>query len=168
MSGHAGHPDIVDGFPVLKARAMNGDGEPEATAPRPAHHGSPGSGRACKAKGREAWIVAAVVNGAGSVAAAILAVAGVLAWVVVGLAAGFTRSWLDVLFAVSGAVTLVTVIVIQHTTGRRFRALTLQLDELLRVGDRHIGAERSPQETQEDLEHDVVEDRRADNGREGT
>ena len=102
--------------------------------------------------------VAAVVTAAGSTAAAVLAMAGVAAWLAVGVAVGFTPGWLDVLFAVSGAVTLVMVIFIQHTTARQLRAVLLKLDELVRVDshadDRLIGAERTPLEVQENLERD--------------
>jgi low affinity Fe/Cu permease len=98
----------------------------------------------------------AIVDGAGSAAAAAVVVMLVAVWASVGAARGFTESWLTLLFAVSGAVTLVMVFFIQHTTGRQIRALSLKLDELVRThpdaDDAVIGAEHSPLHEQDQLE----------------
>ena len=154
-------------FPDLHIRALSApaNGTRPTTARPPAGTSRPPEephGEA-RTRGHLARIVAAVVTGAGSVVTAGIAFAGVVAWTIVGIVAGFTREWLDVLFAVSGAVTLIMVIFIQHTTARESRALMLKLDELLRVhndaSNRYIGAENTPLEKQEELEDDAANGR---------
>ena len=97
-----------------------------------------------------------IVDGAGSATASAVAVVLVAAWAIVGVTEGFTERWLTLLFAVSGAVTLVMVFFIQHTTGRQIRALSLKLDDLVRThpdaSDEVIGAEHSPLHEQDRLE----------------
>ena len=97
-----------------------------------------------------------IVDGAGSAATSALVVILVAAWAVVGTVRGFTEAWLTLLFAVSGAVTMVMVFFIQHTTGRQIRALSLKLDELVRThpdaSDAVIGAEHGPLYEQDRLE----------------
>lgn len=104
-----------------------------------------------------------IVDGAGSATASAVVVVLVAAWVIVGATRGFPEGWLRLLFAVSGAVTLVMVFFIQHTTGRQIRALSLKLDELVRThpdaSDAVIGAEHSPLHEQERLERPAKDQR---------
>lgn len=99
----------------------------------------------------------AVVYVAGSAWMAAISVFATVAWLVVGLTAGFTDRWMSVLVAVTSLITFVMVFFIQHTTGRQSRALMLKLDELLRATggarDELIAAEHRPLEEQEELEH---------------
>ncbi|WP_412537982.1 low affinity iron permease family protein [Longispora sp. K20-0274] len=101
-----------------------------------------------RARNRLSVITQAVVDAAGSTISAAVAVALVAAWLVVGLVGGFSHRWLDVLFATSGAITLIMVFFIQHTTGRQLRAVLLKLDELVHTqpgaDDALIAAERRP------------------------
>ncbi len=66
-------------------------------------------------------------SGAGA-AAAVLA----LAWVAVGVAAGFPEWWATVLYSATGLTTFVMVFVIQHTQSRQTIAMQRKLDEVLR------------------------------------
>jgi low affinity Fe/Cu permease len=104
----------------------------------------------------------AVVEWIGSAAAAVVSLVLVVAWLVVGLVAGFTDHWLEALFAVSGAVTFVMVFFIQHSTARDLRAILIKLDELISVDDdAHddvVSAEHRSLNEQEELE-DVVRER---------
>jgi low affinity Fe/Cu permease len=100
-----------------------------------------------------------VVAWVGSGAAAALSLVLVAAWLLIGLIAGFSDRWLDVLFAVSGAVTFVMVFFIQHSTARDLRAILIKLDELVSADDAAhddvIGAEHRPLNEQEQLEQTV-------------
>jgi low affinity Fe/Cu permease len=102
----------------------------------------------------------AVVAAAGSTASATIAVVLVAMWTAVGIVAGFSQRWLDLLLATSGAVTFVMVFLIQHTTGVQTRAVLLKLDELVRADERArddvIAAEHLPLHEQERLEDRVA------------
>lgn len=105
----------------------------------------------------------AIVDGAGSAAASAVVVVLVGVWAIVGATRGFSETWLTLLFAVSGSVTLVMVFFIQHATGRQIRALSLKLDELVRThpdaSDAVIGAEHSPLHEQDALERSAKNQR---------
>jgi len=100
-----------------------------------------------------------VVDVAGSAWAAAGAAAVAVAWLLVGLIAGFSERWMSILFAATSLFTFVMVFFIQHATGRQFRALMIKLDELIRATqgarDELIAAEQRPLEVQEELEHAV-------------
>jgi low affinity Fe/Cu permease len=100
--------------------------------------------------------VRATVRAAGTTAAATVAAALVGIWVAIGIFAGFTHRWLDVLYATTSAVTFVMVFLIQHTSGRETRAILVKLDELIRANDgardEYIAAEHRPLHEQDHLE----------------
>lgn len=100
-----------------------------------------------------------MVDAAGSAVTTVLVLTLLGVWVGIGFAEGFTEHWLELLFAVSAAVTLVMVFLIQHTSDRRERAILLKLDELIHslpeADDQLIAAERRPLHEQEDLESTV-------------
>jgi low affinity Fe/Cu permease len=101
-----------------------------------------------------------VVAGAGSAVVASVVVLLVVTWAVIGVAAGFNQQWLSLLYAASGAITLIMVFLIQHTTGVQTRAVLLKLDELVRAtkGARNdvIAAEQLPLHEQKRLEERVA------------
>jgi low affinity Fe/Cu permease len=118
-------------------------------------------GRRARARNGLSTVTQRVVDGAGSTVAAIVSVALVIAWAVIGLVAGFGKHWMETLFAVSGAITFIMVFFIQHTTGRQLRAVLLKLDELVHTqpgaDDDVIAAERRPLHEQERLEEEIIE-----------
>ena len=97
-----------------------------------------------------------MVAGAGSTITACVAVLLVAAWTVTGLVRGFSQTWFELLFAITGATTFIMVFLLQHTTGVQTRAILLKLDELIRATDGAandvIAAERRPLHEQERLE----------------
>jgi low affinity Fe/Cu permease len=97
-----------------------------------------------------------VVTGAASTPAGVLAVVGVLTWLLVGVVAGFPDRWNALLWSVASAVTFVMVFLIQHTTDRQSRAILPKLDELIRIHsearDEVIAVEGAPSAAQEQLE----------------
>ncbi|WP_407659376.1 low affinity iron permease family protein [Jiangella rhizosphaerae] len=101
----------------------NDDGEGAAASEQASWHG------------RLSAAARAVVDFAGSAAAAVLAAVLVAAWLVVAVVEGFTQAWLNVLFGVTGAVTFVMVFFIQHVSARELRAVMLKLDELVQATD---------------------------------
>ncbi len=96
--------------------------------------------------------------GAGFVAAVL-----VLAWLGVGLVAGFPGWWETVLYSTTASVTFVMVFAIQHTQARQQSATQRKLDELLRAlataDDRLIAVEEAPDEELEALADLNLEDR---------
>jgi low affinity Fe/Cu permease len=60
----------------------------------------------------------------GSASAAVVAVAVVGAWLLVGAVGGFTDRWLALLYVITSASTFVTVFFIQHTADRDSRAIS--------------------------------------------
>lgn len=96
----------------------------------------------------------------------------VLLWFGTGLAYDFPGWWATSLFAVSAAVTLVMVFVIQHTQARLEHATQRKLDELLRshpdADNRLIAAEAaSDAELAEITEHHLEAHERAVSGDDG-
>jgi len=75
----------------------------------------------------------ATTAGAGSAVAAAVVVAGGAAWVGVGLLSGFPRWWELVASLGLPILTLLMVVVIQHTQNHDARATHLKLDELIRA-----------------------------------
>jgi len=61
---------------------------------------------------------------------------GLAAWLVAGWALGFPRSWELVATAGLPVLTLVLLIVVQHTQNHDDRAIQLKLDEVIRALDR--------------------------------
>jgi len=80
--------------------------------------------------------------------AGLIAGLAVLAWLLVGAAAGFAPWWETVLYTVSSSTTLVMVFAIQHTQARQQSATQRKLDELLRAmptaNDQLIAVEEAP------------------------
>jgi low affinity Fe/Cu permease len=66
-------------------------------------------------------------------ATALVLLAGVLAWVLVSLAAGFPGRWETVFQTLVAALTLTMVFVIQHTQARQQAATQRKLDEILQA-----------------------------------
>ena len=97
--------------------------------------------------------------------AGVLAAAGVVGWLIVGLAVGFSAWWVTVLDVVSASVTLVMVFAIQHTQARQQSATQRKLDELLRAlpsaDDRLIAVEEAPDAELEALADLNLADREA-------
>ena len=88
-----------------------------------------------------AWSVVAVLVGLG-------------AWLVAGWALGFPRGWELVATAGLPVLTLVLLIVVQHTQNHDDRAIQLKLDELIRALDRASNSMiRVDEGSWEDLEH---------------
>ncbi|WP_167979567.1 low affinity iron permease family protein [Lentzea indica] len=106
-----------------------------------------------------------VVAGAGAASTGVAAVAIVLAWVVVGVVAGFSEGWHTVLWSVCSAVTFLMVFLIQHTTDRQSRAVLLKLDELIRIHgearDEVIAVETRSLAEQDRLEDQMTSQRHA-------
>jgi low affinity Fe/Cu permease len=104
----------------------------------------------------------------GSASAAVVAVAVVGAWLLVGVVGGFSDRWLAVLYVITSVSTFVTVFFIQHTEDRDTRAILLKLDELVRAvsgaRDDVIAVEDQPLHEQEQLEQEVREDARSGDG----
>jgi low affinity Fe/Cu permease len=74
-------------------------------------------------------------------ATALVLLAGVLAWVLVSLAAGFPGRWETVFQTLVAALTLTMVFVIQHTQARQQAATQRRLDEILEhATDRELRA----------------------------
>jgi low affinity Fe/Cu permease len=87
------------------------------------------------------WAVAAVAAGLG-------------AWLVAGWALGFPRSWELVATVGLPVLTLMLLIVVQHTQNHDDRAIQLKLDELIRaVGQASNTMIRVDEGSSEDLEH---------------
>ena len=68
-----------------------------------------------------------------SIVAVVIGLAG---WLVAGWALGFPRSWELVATAGLPVLTLVLLIVVQHTQNHDDRAIQLKLDEVIRALDR--------------------------------
>jgi low affinity Fe/Cu permease len=66
-------------------------------------------------------------------ATALVLLAGVMAWVLVSLAAGFPSRWETVFQTLMAALTLTMVFVIQHTQARQQAATQRKLDEILQA-----------------------------------
>jgi low affinity Fe/Cu permease len=80
--------------------------------------------------------------------------AGLAAWLAAGWALGFPRSWELVATAGLPVLTLVLLIVVQHTQNHDDRAIQLKLDELIRALDRASDSMiRVDEGSWEDLEH---------------
>ena len=88
-------------------------------------------------------------------AASVVALIAVGGWCALGAVYDFPDWWATTLFAVSGAVTLVMVFIIQHTQARLEIATQRKLDELLRshpdADNRLIAAEGASDEELADL-----------------
>lgn len=69
----------------------------------------------------------------GSPGAVVVSVGGLLAWVVLGAVTGFPRWWEISLTAGLAFVTLLMLILIQHTQNHDDQAVQLKLDELIRA-----------------------------------
>jgi low affinity Fe/Cu permease len=65
--------------------------------------------------------------------AGVTAISLVLAWLAVGLLAGFPQWWSTTLYSMTASTTFVMVFVIQHTQARQTAATQLKLDELIRA-----------------------------------
>ena len=88
-----------------------------------------------------AWSVAAVA-------------AGLAAWLAAGWALGFPRSWELVATAGLPVLTLVLLIVVQHTQNHDDRAIQLKIDEVIRALDRASNSMiRVDEGSWDDLEH---------------
>jgi len=80
--------------------------------------------------------------------------AGLAAWLVAGWALGFPRSWELVATVGLPVVTLVLLIVVQHTQNHDDRAIQLKLDEVIRALERASNSMiRVDEGSWEDLEH---------------
>jgi low affinity Fe/Cu permease len=64
---------------------------------------------------------------------ALVMVGGVVAWIVISLAAGFPSRWETVFQTLVAALTLIIVFVIQHTQARQQAATQRKLDEILQA-----------------------------------
>jgi len=79
---------------------------------------------------------------------------GLAAWLVAGWALGFPRSWELVATVGLPVVTLVLLIVVQHTQNHDDRAIQLKLDEVIRALERASNSMiRVDEGSWEDLEH---------------
>lgn len=85
----------------------------------------------------------------------------VAGWLIVGVAVGFPTWWHTVLHSIAGAVTLLMVFAIEHTTRRESHAIRLKLDELIRVSGEArkdvIDVENKPLGHQEELANQVLD-----------
>ena len=80
--------------------------------------------------------------------------AGLAVWLAAGWALGFPRSWELVATAGLPVLTLVLLIVVQHTQNHDDRAIQLKLDEVIRALDRASDSMiRVDEGSWEDLEH---------------
>ncbi|HEX3732414.1 MAG TPA: low affinity iron permease family protein [Mycobacteriales bacterium] len=113
-------------------------------------------GRTPRVRNHLSIMAQTVVGWAGSAVASIVAVVGVISWVLIGVIIGFSQGWLAALFAATGAATFVMVFFIQHTTGRQLRAVSLKLDELIAAtagaNQSLIAAERRSLQEQDEME----------------
>ena len=76
------------------------------------------------------------------------------AWLAAGWALGFPQSWELVATAGLPVLTLVLLVVVQHTQNHDDRAIQLKLDELIRALDRASNSMiRVDEGSREDLEH---------------
>jgi low affinity Fe/Cu permease len=101
----------------------------------------------------------------GSPLAFLVAIVLVAAWIVWGLAGGFTNAWLLWPSAIASVVTFLIAFSLQYTQNRDTRAIQLKLDEILRA---HQGArsdliklECLDDEQLEQVEDDLTQARRS-------
>jgi low affinity Fe/Cu permease len=87
---------------------------------------------------RFAIVAKLLAHYAGSPWAMAVALVAVLAWMAVGARIGYSRAWELAMTAGLPMVTLLLLIVVQHTQNHDNLALQLKLDELIRA---HEGAE---------------------------
>ncbi|HZI37759.1 MAG TPA: low affinity iron permease family protein [Acidimicrobiia bacterium] len=94
----------------------------------------------------------------GSGWAVVTTLAALLVWVVVGFLAGFSRTWELTMIAGLPVVTLLLLIVVQHTQNHDNLAMQLKLDEIIRAHesteDEMMRVEDASYEHLEDLEQD--------------
>jgi low affinity Fe/Cu permease len=87
--------------------------------------------------------------------AGLIAAVAAIAWIVVGIIAGFPTWWQISLYSATATVTFVMVFVIQHTQSRQIAALQRKLDELIRSSHQAdnslIAVEHAPEEELQQL-----------------
>jgi len=86
--------------------------------------------------GRFTLLAAHITTWSGSGPAAGVVVAALGAWLIVGLSAGFDQWWQASVGIVLAFVTLLMLVLIQHTQNHDDQAVQLKLDELLRSSER--------------------------------
>ena len=105
-------------------------------------------------------IAAATPDIVGHPAAFLGAVVVTVAWVVWGLAAGFSTTWLLVPSALASVITFLIAFSLQYTQNRDTRAIQLKLDEILRASDRArselVKLERLSDEELTEIEDEIV------------
>lgn len=84
-------------------------------------------------RARFAVVAKALARYAGSPWAVAAALVAILAWVIVGAGMGYSRAWELVMTAGLPVVTLLLLIVVQHTQNHDNLAMQLKLDELIRA-----------------------------------
>jgi low affinity Fe/Cu permease len=108
---------------------------------------------------RFAVFATALAHYAGSPWAVAVALGAVLAWVVIGAGLGFPRAWELAMTAGLPVVTLLLLIVVQHTQNHDNLAMQLKLDELIRAkegaADEMIRVEDASREHLERVEGDL-------------
>jgi low affinity Fe/Cu permease len=90
---------------------------------------------------------------AGSASAALEVVAALLLWIVIGAATGFSRWWEVTATVGLSFVTLLMLILIQHTQNHDDQAVQLKLDELIRAS---VDASNHMMRLEDASQHDLT------------
>ena len=91
-------------------------------------------------QGLFARLARTLTDWAGSWWAIVAVLAATVVWVVVGQATGWPRAWEVLVTAGVPVLTLMLLIIVQHTQNHHDRAIQLKLDELLRGNERASNA----------------------------
>jgi low affinity Fe/Cu permease len=83
--------------------------------------------------GRFTLLAAHITTWSGSGPAAAVVVAALGVWLIIGITAGFDQWWQACVSIVLAFVTLLMLVLIQHTQNHDAQAVQLKLDELLRA-----------------------------------
>ncbi|MDP9074702.1 MAG: low affinity iron permease family protein [Actinomycetota bacterium] len=86
--------------------------------------------------GRFTLVAARITSWSGSAPAAAAVMVTLGAWVAVGLVTGFDHSWQAVVNVILAFLTLLMLVLIQHTQNHDDQAVQLKLDELIRATDK--------------------------------